>query len=165
MVKDGAKYDQLAGEVEYENGEAAFVNSNPHTLFADVCSFEGGVNLQEMLTTINNRIAVLLSNDYQIGHSYFINCFSLEQLKETFHKNIIPLLQEYFYGDYGKIGLVLGEGFVELFNTKNNQNIFAKFGNYDTDSFIEKPVYRIKNIAAMTEEEFQLAINKLIAVG
>jgi 5-methylcytosine-specific restriction protein B len=36
-----------------------------------------------------------------------------DELKTVFKNKIIPLLQEYFYNDYGKIGLVLGNAFVE----------------------------------------------------
>ena len=52
----------------------------------------------------------------------------MEDLKLAFKDKIIPLLQEYFYGDYGKIGLVLGGGFVKLLNQDNE--IFADF-EYD----------------------------------
>ncbi|MFN8324845.1 MAG: hypothetical protein U0T80_03705 [Flavobacteriaceae bacterium] len=57
---------------------------------------------------INQRIEVLLDRNYTLGHSYFIK----EDFKNSFENEIIPLLQEYFYNDYGKIGLVLGKGFV-----------------------------------------------------
>ena len=33
---------------------------------------------------------------------------------EAFQNKIIPLLQEYFFGDFGKIALVLGKGFLEM---------------------------------------------------
>ena len=36
-----------------------------------------------------------------------------DELKSVFTDKIIPLLQEYFYGDYEKIQLVVGKGFVE----------------------------------------------------
>ena len=35
-----------------------------------------------------------------------------KELALVFQNKILPLLQEYFYGDFGKIGLVLGQGFV-----------------------------------------------------
>ena len=52
----------------------------------------------------------------------------MEDLKLAFKDKIIPLLQEYFYGDYGKIGLVLGGDFVKMHAQENE--IFADF-EYD----------------------------------
>src|SRR5690606_3952020 len=77
--------------------------------------FFNGFDLQEVLETINLRIEALLDRDHNIGHSYFIKIRSDDTaaLKETFENKIIPLLQEYFYHDYEKIALILGEGFVE----------------------------------------------------
>lgn len=70
-------------------------------------------SMKEILTTINSRIRILLDRDHQIGHSYFLDIDDAEELMEVFNQKILPLLQEYFYGDYAKIGLVLGTGFVE----------------------------------------------------
>ena len=89
-------------------------------------------NLSEVLQTINDRIEVLLDRDHTIGHSYFlkINSGDVESLKSVFKNNIFPLLQEYFYHDYEKIALILGEGFVRV---KENQAVkFATFKNIDT---------------------------------
>ena len=69
------------------------------------------IDVPRVLETINNRIEILSNRDHKIGHSYFMKVTSLEDLKATFKKNIIPLLQEYFYNDHEKIGWVLGEGF------------------------------------------------------
>lgn len=85
-----------------------------------------GINLSEVLKTINDRIEVLLDRDHTIGHSYFINVKTLEDLLNTFKNNIIPLLQEYFYNDYEKIALVLGEGFVEINSTNTRKVNFPK---------------------------------------
>jgi 5-methylcytosine-specific restriction protein B len=38
---------------------------------------------------------------------------SLLSLRAAFTDRIIPLLQEYFYGDWAKIGMVLGQSFVK----------------------------------------------------
>lgn len=77
-------------------------------------------HLGELLKTINSRIEALLDRDHTIGHSYFINIKpnDTEALKEAFANKIIPLLQEYFYHDYEKIALILGEGFVECIEQK-----------------------------------------------
>lgn len=70
------------------------------------------ITAADLLKTINDRITYLKDEDHQIGHSYFMNVHSKDDLADTFNKNIIPLLQEYFYNDYGKIRLILGDGFV-----------------------------------------------------
>ncbi|SHI91782.1 McrB family protein [Flavobacterium terrae] len=88
--------------------------------------FSFSLDLSKILKTINKRIELLLDRDHTIGHSYFINVNSLEDLENTFKNNIIPLLQEYFYNDYEKIALVLGEGFVEIKRPQDNQVKFAK---------------------------------------
>ncbi|MDA1909233.1 AAA family ATPase [Bacillus cereus] len=67
-----------------------------------------GIDLHRMLRKMNDRIEYLYDRDHKIGHAYFINLSTLESIIETFKDKIIPLLQEYFYEDFYKIGLVLG---------------------------------------------------------
>ncbi|MBQ4915283.1 AAA family ATPase [Maribacter sp. MMG018] len=90
-----------------------------------------GFNLEQLLTTINDRVEALLDRDHTIGHSYFIklNSNDTDGLLNVFRNNIIPLLQEYFYNDYEKIALVLGPGFVNEKETK--KNLFPKLKNIE----------------------------------
>ncbi|OYU56719.1 MAG: hypothetical protein CFE25_05695 [Chitinophagaceae bacterium BSSC1] len=118
----------------------------------------------DILKLLNKRIEILIDSDHQIGHSYFISIEDISDLKHTFHNKIIPLLQEYFYGDYGKIGCVIGTGFFDIIEDEIKINPFPKFGNYDVDSFLEKPKYKLKNIGKMTNDEFYIAINLLLKV-
>lgn len=85
-----------------------------------------GIALDQLLSVLNKRIEILLDRDHVIGHAYLINVKSEEDLKYTFKNNIIPLLQEYFYGDYEKTGLVLGKGFFEE-SERYTKDIFAQF--------------------------------------
>jgi 5-methylcytosine-specific restriction protein B len=95
----------------------------------------------EILRAINQRIELLLDKDHLIGHAYFLNKTD-DTFITAFYKNIIPLLQEYFYGDYGKIGLVLGDGFVK--KKQFDDKLFANFSSYgDTSAFTEREVYEI----------------------
>lgn len=66
------------------------------------------VDVGDLLEIINNRIELLYDRDHQIGHSFFLSVNSLHDLRHVFVDKIIPLLQEYFYGDWGKVCQVLG---------------------------------------------------------
>jgi 5-methylcytosine-specific restriction protein B len=120
----------------------------------------GTIDLPLLLSTINRRIEKLMDKDHLIGHSYFMAVTNLKELKSAFQNKIIPLLQEYFFGDYGKIGLVLGNGFFEP-EEEPNENIFADFGDYNASEFAERVIYKIKKVAAMSDEEFIQAIHLL----
>lgn len=67
------------------------------------------INIGEILKTINERIEYLYDRDHTIGHAYFINVSDLKTLANVFKNKILPLLQEYFYDDWEKIRLVLGD--------------------------------------------------------
>jgi len=100
----------------------------------------------EILKTINSRIEKLLDKDHAIGHSFFIiekEKNSEQEIIKAFYKNIIPLLQEYFFGDHGKIGLVLGKGFINLTECDKNTDGFADFDHDSTNDFEEREVYTI----------------------
>ncbi len=101
-----------------------------------------GFKATDILKTINNRIEKLLDRDHAIGHSYFINKDE-STVMEAFYKNIIPLLQEYFYGDYGKIGLVLGKGFVDRKNGNKSNGTFATFDYDGADDFADREIFEI----------------------
>ena len=72
-----------------------------------------GVDGQKLLTAINGRIKAKLDREHQIGHTYLIGVKNINALADAFQHSILPLLQEYFYDDWGKIQYVLnGNPFV-----------------------------------------------------
>lgn len=80
-----------------------------------------GINIQSLLESINKRIEYLYDRDHTIGHAYFMDLKvdsknNITTLSNIFKNKIIPLLQEYFYDDWEKIRLVLGD------NQKDNEN-------------------------------------------
>ena len=70
-------------------------------------------NFQECFKVLNERISILLDRDHQIGHSYFIKDkyenAGIKDLKQIWFDSIIPLLNEYFYGDWEKLQAILGK--------------------------------------------------------
>lgn len=114
-----------------------------------------GINLEKLLTTINNRLRVLLSNDHTIGHAWLMDVYNLTDLQSTFKHKIIPLLQEYFFNNDVKIGLVLGNKFIKQVPVK--KNLFANF-NHSTDianEYMEKSFYTIIDPDALNSEAFR----------
>jgi hypothetical protein len=96
----------------------------------------------EKLKVLNSRIEILLNRDHQIGHSYFIGRYTRKDIYLTFFKKVIPLLKEYFFGDYGKIGLVLGKDFV-FGSVQENSTILSDFEYPGVEDFDQKTIYHI----------------------
>ena len=126
----------------------SFVEMQPKP---DILSKVGEVDLSKLLKTINQRIELLIDKDHQIGHSYFIGIEDLDGLKRTFKDKIIPLLEEYFYGDFGKIGLVLGGAFIE---SVENKTTFPKNFEYEKDFLEDKKIYHITSFEKWDEKAF-----------
>ena len=126
----------------------SFVEMQPNP---EILSKVGNVDLKELLKTINQRIEVLIDKDHQIGHSYFIGIQNIDDLRRTFKDKIIPLLEEYFYGDFGKIGLVLGGAFIKL---AENQVAFPKNFEYEKDFLEDKKIYHITSFNEWDDEAF-----------
>ncbi len=70
------------------------------------------LDIAYMLRVINKRIEFLYDREHTIGHAFFTRLKdspNIETLASIFKKKVIPLLQEYFYEDYHKIRMVLGD--------------------------------------------------------
>jgi hypothetical protein len=66
----------------------------------------GTIDLRALLEAINERIVFLFDTDHCIGHAYLTEIRTFEHLAEVMRERIIPLLQEYFYGDWEKLQLI-----------------------------------------------------------
>lgn len=113
------------------------------------------VDLSKLLAKLNKRIEVLKDRDHQIGHAYFIGLESMEDLMVVFKDKIVPLLQEYFFGDYQKIQLVLGEGFIEHFTSD------VDFAVEDDNDYSELPIYKVSTSVFDNVANFKEAMIKL----
>lgn len=128
-------------------------------------------SLADLLYTINKRIEILKDREHQIGHSYFMkfvndkkyeNGVDAEELREVFYNKIIPLLQEYFYGDYESILKVLSSDFIIKEETKDDNNKTVDFfGNISNEVGIDKPMDLPYTINIIENGKFADAINSL----
>ena len=83
------------------------------------------VNIGAMLKVINERIEYIYDREHTIGHAVFLELKennNIDKLENIFKKSVIPLLQEYFYEDYEKIRLILGDNAKD----EDEQFIFAE---------------------------------------
>ena len=127
-----------------------FVEMMPEWNNKNISTDCDGVNLQDLLKSMNDRIEFLLDREHTIGHSFFIGVDSLEALREVFGLKIIPLLQEYFYDDYAKISAVLNHnGMIKAFS---QSDLDVKLSDDFVDS--EKRVYRISDAHLWDIETF-----------
>ena len=118
------------------------------------------INLEELLKTINERIEALVDRDHTIGHAFFMEVDSLDSLRNVFANKVIPLLQEYFYGDYAKMEMVIGSDF---FNIKDSSKI--KFAVKPEEFETTGKTYQIRNLSdkiIMSDDMLLGALDKLI---
>lgn len=113
---------------------------------------ESKIEIVSILQKMNERIEVLYDREHTLGHAFFIpirdyidegeNEKAFSVLKSVFKNKIIPLLEEYFFDDWNKIRLVLGDNkkdeelrFITT-NTNSYDNIFGSdhgLDSYETE--------------------------------
>lgn len=71
-----------------------------------------GIDIEQMVRVINKRIELLYDREHTIGHSFFLSLKdnpSIEHLAEIFELQILPLLEEYFFENWERVAMVLGD--------------------------------------------------------
>ena len=119
------------------------------------------VSIKDIFIKMNKRITVLFDREHTLGHAYFLplkGAPTIETLANIFENSIIPLLQEYFYEDYEKIRMVLGDNQKD---SKDKQFITIEENDYndlfgDTDyDFDEMSTYKINSFALTNIEAYR----------
>jgi 5-methylcytosine-specific restriction protein B len=116
----------------------------------------GAVDVGRMLRRINDRLEYLLDRDHRIGHAYLMEASTVEDLQRVFRLQIIPLLQEYFFDDFGRVALVLATpAGVPPFLVRERISPGALFPrSADASLGVERSRYSITSLESWTEETF-----------
>lgn len=133
----------------------------PSVLAGIIVSHNGvDINIKQMLTMLNKRIEALYDRDHTVGHAYFTRIQDLpeadrfSELKMVFRNKLIPLLEEYFFEDWQKIRLVLGDNqkpkqdhqFVHEIGRE--EDLLTLFGReHELDQYAPRYGYRLNSIA------------------
>ena len=119
-----------------------------------------GIDVRRMLEQINRRVEVLYDRDHCIGHAYFTRLkdyhnanLAFQELGNIFRKQIVPLLEEYFFEDWEKISLILGDNqktkdeltFMERSHESERDRLFGREFRAENDSL--KTSYRWRESA------------------
>ncbi|MCX6936456.1 MAG: AAA family ATPase [Verrucomicrobia bacterium] len=116
-----------------------------------------GVDRGALLRRINDRLEYLLDRDHRIGHAYLMKAKSLADLRSAFANQIIPLLQEYFFDDLGKVALVLtgANGRSEFVEKKDLRHADLFPGDTSRNTTASRHRYEVTPPGTWTAEHFQ----------
>lgn len=97
-----------------------------------------------IMDKINRKLVELGGRDKQIGHAYFMKngsqVTSIDELKDIYELDIIPLVQDYCFDDYDKLGEVVGTGFIDIENMSIRYDVFQD----SDDVFISELIKHFK---------------------
>ncbi len=97
------------------------------------------------------------ARNLQIGHSYFLEKEKVVTDKEKFKKivkeDIVPLIEEYCYGDYDLITKILGESLVDVKAQSIRTDLFASSDISELIAALLSPSPTLREAAPITEEE------------
>ncbi|EKF9399722.1 AAA family ATPase [Vibrio cholerae] len=127
----------------------------------EITTTAGAIDVCRMLARINERIEALYDRDHCIGHAYLTGLANVNDgdarfdlLVDIFRNRMLPLLEEYFFEDWRKIRLVLGDNqkpesaqFITESDT-HEQDLNELFGNnHELDSYATKRRYQLQSSA------------------
>ncbi len=126
-----------------------------------------GIALDALLEVMNQRLEKLIDRDHTLGHGYFMPVGQasdpLAALKEIFYQQIIPLLQEYFFSDFVKMEMVIGQAFFKKEETDPATTASSFFAESGMDTALQEEYFMkpVRKIMYLDDEAFKEAILRI----
>jgi len=140
-----------------------FEEMMPDTSLLDSIDVEG-IDIRRMLDVMNQRIEVLYDREHTLGHSFFLPLRdkpNIELLANIFDRQIIPLLEEYFFEDWDKIRLVLGDNKksrdIEFITKKYSEKVMTELLGDEYNNHTQHSVYQ-RNLNALYDPNAYITI-------
>jgi 5-methylcytosine-specific restriction protein B len=109
-----------------------FVELMPNSEMFGSASIGGSIPLGPWLTALNERIREHLGRDsrnLQIGHAYFLDngkpVTDFSRFVRILAEDIIPLLEEYCYEDFGALTQILGADLIDATRLRIREELFT----------------------------------------
>ena len=119
-----------------------------------------GLPLAAWLADINRRVRATGGGDArnrQIGHAFLLGpsgpITSIEQLAAVVRDDIVPLLEEYAYDDFGQLADVLGTGLVDVAAQRVKRELFEPARWTDLVAALQRPEIATAREAVMASGE------------
>ena len=104
----------------------AFIELMPDSSLLEGVSI-GNLALNDFLEDLNRRVARTEGREKQIGHSYLLEdgqaISEADEFARRFRQEILPLLQEFCYDDYGALAQYIGDKLVDADGQTLNQDV------------------------------------------
>ena len=110
-----------------------FVELMPDIELLGTTSAGGSIPLGQWLGALNDRLRAHLGRDarnLQIGHAYLLDggrpVTDFAHFVRVLAEDVVPLLEEYCYEDYGALARILGPGLVDEARQRIREELFAQ---------------------------------------
>jgi 5-methylcytosine-specific restriction enzyme B len=119
----------------------------------------GSIPLGLWLAALNERLRVHLGRDarnLQIGHAYLLEnghpVTDFLRFVQILAEDIVPLLEEYCYEDYGALAQILGSGLVDEAGQRIRQELFGPGKKAELVQALLEPAPDIVTASSATDE-------------
>ena len=134
-----------------------FVELMPDISVLGAASAGGSIPLGPWLAALNERLRTHLGRDarnLQIGHAYLLEgghpITDFTRFVRVLAEDLVPLLEEYCYEDYGALARILGPGLVDEAGQRIREELFAPGKRPELVQALLEPAPEIVTASAAT---------------